>query len=100
MKEHDPTDLRGEEKRSEDIQLQAKVESLSEAEDIKWIMSSKRGRRIVRRLLEKAGVNRISFNTNAMQMAFNEGNRNQGNQLLAAALEHAPSKYIEMLEGN
>ena len=35
---------------------------------------SKRGRRIVWRFLERAGVYRLSFNTNAMAMAFAEGN--------------------------
>jgi hypothetical protein len=60
-------------------------------------MSSKRGRRIVHRQLDSAGVFRISFHTNALQMAFNEGNRNQGNALLALVTEHCPERYAELL---
>jgi hypothetical protein len=30
-------------------------------------------------------------------MAFNEGNRNQGNALLALVTEHCPDRYAELL---
>lgn len=60
-------------------------------------MTSKRGRRIVWRLLEEAGVFRISFNPNAMQMAFNEGNRNYGNKLLASIHALCPELYPVMV---
>lgn len=76
----------------------ARLAERREAEDIKWQMSSKRGRRIVNRLLQDAGVYRLSFSTNALQMSFNEGNRNTGLKLLAAITEHCPERYAEMLE--
>src|SRR4051812_32278604 len=79
------------------LKLRAQLAAQSEIEDIKWLMGSKRGRRIAHRLLESAGVFRISFHTNALQMAFNEGNRNQGNVLLALVTEHCPDKYAELL---
>ncbi|MET3122611.1 hypothetical protein AAKU67_002213 [Oxalobacteraceae bacterium GrIS 2.11] len=69
-----------------------------EVSDLKWFMSSARGRRIVNRLLQNAGVYRLSFHTNALQMSFNEGNRNAGLRLLAAITEHCPDRYTEMLE--
>ena len=69
-----------------------------EVADIKWLMSSARGRRIVNRQLQNAGVYRLSFNTNALQMSFNEGNRNAGLRLLAAITEHCPDRYSSMLE--
>lgn len=77
--------------------LRERLEAQSEVEDLKWLMSSKRGRRIVNRQLVSAGVFRISFTTNALQMAFNEGNRNQGNILLAMITEHCPDRYAELL---
>jgi hypothetical protein len=89
-----PTDI---EASREQTRLRATVAAQSEVEDIKWLMSSKRGRRIVHRLLESAGVFRISFNTNALQMAFNEGNRNQGNALLALVTNNCPDRYLELL---
>lgn len=81
----------------EQTRLRATVAAQFEVEDIKWLMSSKRGRRMVHRLLESAGVFRISFHTNALQMAFNEGNRNQGNALLALVTNHCPDRYLELL---
>ena len=76
----------------------ARLDELKDAEDTKWLMSSKRGRRIVNRLLQTAGVFRLSFHTNALQMSFNEGNRNTGLRLLAAITEHCPERYAEMIE--
>lgn len=81
----------------EKLKLRERLEAQSEVEDLKWLMSSKRGRRIVHRQLESAGVFRISFTTNALQMAFNEGNRNQGNVLLALITSHCPDRYAELL---
>lgn len=81
----------------EQVKLRAQLAAQSEIDDIKWLMSSKRGRRIVHRQLVSAGVFRISFHTNALQMAFNEGNRNLGNQLLALITEHCPDRYAELL---
>ena len=61
-------------------------------------MSNKRGRRVMYGLLERAGVWRLSFNTNALQMAFNEGNRNWGLSLTATVSEHCPEQYALMLK--
>lgn len=66
-------------------------------EDIKWLMSSPRGRRIAWWLLEKAGVNRTSFNNSGSVMAFNEGQRNIGLMVQAQIIELAPEAYMTML---
>jgi hypothetical protein len=92
-----PIDTATQEANREQVKLRHRLAALSEVDDIKWLMNSKRGRRIVHRLLESAGVFRISFHTNALQMAFNEGNRNQGNALLALVTEHCPDRYAELL---
>lgn len=76
----------------------ARLEQHREVEDLKWLMSNKRGRRIVYQLLEDAGVFRISFNTNALQMAFNEGARNSGLKILTTIVSHCPTRYAEMIE--
>lgn len=75
-----------------------KFEADLEISDLKWLMSNKRGRRFVCRLLERAGVWRLSFNTNALSMAFNEGTRNEGLRLLAQITEHCLDRYAEMLQ--
>ncbi|OZI58715.1 Bbp19 family protein [Bordetella genomosp. 1] len=72
-------------------------ELLIESDDLKWLMANRRGRRIVWRLLEQAGVFRSVFSTNAMEMAFKEGNRNGGLQLMSLVLGTCPERYAEML---
>ena len=94
----DPLDTEANEDDRKKREKLAQLAELREAEDIKWLMSSKRGRRIVNRLLQEAGVYRLSFHTNALQMSFNEGNRNTGLRLLAAITEHCPDRYAEMIE--
>lgn len=54
-----------------------------------WLMSGPRGRRIVWRALERAGVFRTSYSSDALAMAFAEGARNEGLRLLAA-VQHLP----------
>ena len=78
----------------------AKLAMRIEKEDVMWLMSGKRGRRVVHRLLESAGVYRLSFNTNALQMAFNEGMRNQGLAMVAKLMDYCPAQYAEMLTEN
>jgi hypothetical protein len=94
----DPTDLRAieQEKREADARLR-KIREV-EVADIKWLMSSRVGRRILCRLVERAGHFRSTFDRNAMQMAFNEGNRNLGNQFLDEVMEHCPELYPVMLK--
>ncbi len=91
-------DLRGQERKKASDELHERLERETEESDLKWLMSSKRGRRIVWRQLDRAGVFRLSFNTNAMSMAFAEGNRNEG--LRAMALIHAtcPELYPTMVK--
>ncbi len=73
---------------------------LAEIEDFKFVVSDKRGRRFVRRLLENAGVFRLSFNaTNESSTAFNEGARNQGLALLNEITEVAPEHLTEIMTG-
>lgn len=98
MANHDPTDPEGLESNHRERAERQRLEAQSEAGDLKWLMSSKRGRRIVWRLLEQAGVFRLSFNTNAMQMAFAEGNRNGGLRMLAQIHANCPDLYPVMLK--
>ena len=78
-------------------QDRARSDADLEVGDLKWLMSNKRGRRFIYRLLESAGVWRTSFNTNALVMSFNEGARNQGLKLVAQLTEHCPERYNEMI---
>lgn len=98
MSNYDPLDLKGQEKQKGERKVAAKIDRENEEADIKWLMSSKRGRRVVWRLLEQAGVFRLSFNTNAMAMSFAEGNRNYGLQILSLIHTLCPELYPTMIK--
>jgi hypothetical protein len=93
----DPTDLRSQDKQRDDAQQRARLQAENEAEDFKWLMANKRGRRIIWRLLERTGVFRTSFRLNN-EMAFLEGQRNVGLILLDAIHAHCPDAYLTMLK--
>lgn len=69
-------------------------------EDIKWLMSSEVGRRIAWRIVDRAGVFRISFNTNALAMAFSEGCRNEGLKMIMDINRLCPELYQQMVTEN
>lgn len=98
MTDHDPLDIREQERTQAEHATRDRLSRESEEADTKWLMSSKRGRRIVWRLLDQCGVFRLSFNTNAMAMAFAEGNRNVGNSMLARIHAVCPELYPTMLK--
>lgn len=98
--ELDPMDIHANRQADEEHQQKALRDEELEVDDLKWMMSNKRGRRIVFRMLDSAGVWRISFNTNALQMAFNEGTRNAGLRLVNLVTTHCPSNFTKMMEEN
>jgi len=62
------------------------------------LMEDPAGRRWVRNTLAACHVWDTSFATNAIRMAFLEGERNQGLRLQAEIAEAAPEQFIEMLK--
>ena len=98
MSDHDPLDTTSLDKARKEVSTKDKLTQQSEVEDIKWLMSSTRGRRMVWRQLERAGVYRLSFNTNSMTMAFAEGARNEGLRLLSLIHVNCSELYTTMLK--
>ncbi len=98
MNNYDPLDTREQDRAKTDKETRDKIESENEEIDIKWLMKSKQGRRIIWRLLDQSGVFRLSFNSNSMTMAFNEGQRNFGNRTLAMIHILCPELYSTMLK--
>ena len=68
------------------------------AADFLWLMRDVRGRRIVWRQLSDAGVFQQSFNPDAMTMAFKEGRRASGLQLLGQVHTLCPDLYTTMMK--
>lgn len=95
---HDPTDTQAEQKANEAKALKADLKREDEAEDVRWLMGSPRGRRMVRRLLDRSGVYQPSFAPNALEMAFKEGHRNYGCWLLTTVSSHCPDLYLLLLK--
>jgi hypothetical protein len=95
---YDAFDIALQEATREAAEDRAKLKARIEIEDLKRVMGNKPGRRFVYGLLERAGVWRLSFHTNALQMAFNEGNRNEGLALLAKMMAHCPDLHAQMLK--
>lgn len=97
MSSFDPTDLRAQEKALADQSERNKLTTQTEAEDFKWLMGNKRGRRYMWRLLELTGVYRSSFTGNS-ETFFREGMRNVGLTLLNQIHQVTPDQFAVMLK--
>lgn len=97
MSNYDPLDLRGQERAKEQSDEVRKLSIDQEKMDMQWLMGSKRGRRIMWRLLERTGVYRSSFTGNS-ETFFREGQRNVGLMLMAQVHEVCPDQYAVMLK--
>ncbi len=97
MSKNDPLDLRGQERQREDKDRTRKLERDQEAADFGFLMSDKRGRRFIWRMLELTGVYRSSFTGNS-ETFFREGARNVGLKLISDIHEFAPDSYTTMLD--
>lgn len=98
MQGYDPLDTEVTDKARSDSSARDKLAQKTEAEDLKWLMSSKQGRRTVARILERAGIYRLSFNTNSMTMAFAEGARSEGLYFRSLLLRYCPDMFHTMLK--
>lgn len=74
----------------------AQLARQTEIDDLLWLMSDKRGRRYVWRLLERAGIYHPTFTGEALSSAYKEGQRNQGLKVLGEVIEHCPERFSEM----
>ena len=100
MSEYDPIDVQAQEAARESQDRERRLSKDTEESDMKYLMRNKQGRRIVWRLLERAGVFRSVFNTNAMAMSFAEGRRDYGLHTLALVHGACPEMFPVMLKEN
>lgn len=71
-----------------------------EAGDLRWLMSSKRGRRFVARLLSKTGVFSSEVIANDRLAAVHDGRRAVGLDLWRLARKHCPELIAPTLTEN
>ena len=98
MADYEPTDLAERDAANEERSQTNQRERQDEIGDFKWLMGQKRGRRIVRRLLDFTGINRSSFSNSGSQTFFNEGQRNVGLKLLLMINSDCTDEYVLMLK--
>lgn len=94
----DPTDLRGQDRAAQKSQLELKAEQHKEIEDFQLLMGSAWGRRLMFRLLERAGIYRLSFTSNGAYTSFNEGQRNIGLYYIDLINTHCLEEFVLMLK--
>lgn len=98
MNNHNPFELAEQEAEKHERNKRARDTAYLASEDMKWLMGSKRGRRIAFRVLERTGMYRSSYSDKALLTAFNEGQRNVGLVLMAQIHEVAPESYTLMMK--
>ncbi len=98
MSEFDPIDAEDQAASKKKLAEEQALANETAIADFKWLMADTRGRRIVWRQLGESGVFASSYHPTAMQMAFNEGKRNDGIKLLAKVHEHCPELYSTMMK--
>lgn len=96
MSDFDPTDIQANEERENEAKAKAARIANQEVEDLKWLMSDKRGRRIMYNLLAFTGVFRNPFTGNS-ETFFRCGMMNVGQKYLGDINEHAPERYNQMV---
>lgn len=74
----------------------AQIQRLRELDDLAYVMSDPRGRRVLSRVQGFCRVFESLFDANALVMAHREGQRNVGLWLTAEMTEAAPAQFLEM----
>lgn len=100
MTHYDPLDTVGNEERKAEAQAEADRTVEQAIEDLKWLMSDKRGRRIMWDLLALTGVFRNPFKGERNATDFRCGEMNIGHVYLGDINLHAPERYNQMVQEN
>ena len=95
-KEYDPLDTQAREKNLLEKSEKQALQASKEVDDVRWLMSEERGRRLMWGLLTTAGVFRTSY-TGDNGTFFREGERNVGLRYLALIHAHCPDAYNAMV---
>lgn len=98
LSDHDPFDLDQQELRDDIRRVASQLASETDDADFVWLMSGPRGRRIARRLLDRAGIFRTSFHPNTMEMSRQEGAKQTGYWVLAQIDRLCPQEYTRMMQ--
>lgn len=95
---YDPHRTKDQQRQHELDEARAKLKAQQEVDDLRWLLEQKAGRRVVWRWLERSGVFRNPYHPSGSQVAFNCGEMNQGQRMLAEVMEHVPEAFILMMQ--
>lgn len=98
MTEPDPTDIAGQEAARSNADTEQALARRAECDDLTWLLSDKRGRRVMWRLLAQCGVFRNAFAGDPNLTIFRTGEQNIGHWLLAEIHAVAPETYGKMVK--
>ncbi|EKS6746827.1 TPA: hypothetical protein JAX36_001410 [Enterobacter cloacae subsp. cloacae] len=84
------------EERKTELEARQQILAQRDIDDIKFVMDSEQGRRVVWGLLEKGQVFGTCFNVDPNITAFNEGQRNLALVLFQRVMTHCPDQYLKM----
>lgn len=97
-RDFDPLDVRAQEAAESQADDAKRLQQQIDADDFLWLMSDKRGRRLMwRQLLEPTGVFRNPFTGNS-ETYFRCGEMNVGQRLMAKIHELCPEQYHLMVK--
>lgn len=66
-------------------------------DDLRWVMSTAQGRRLIAAILAQCGANRISFSDSDRITSFNEGSRNIALMLQADLEQACPDLHLKLM---
>ena len=89
------TEFYDDERRAE-AETKQKLLAEREISDIRFVMGSEQGRRVIWSLLEKGQVFGSCFTVDPQVTAFNEGQRNLALVLFQRVMAHCPDQYLVM----
>jgi hypothetical protein len=93
---YDPLDLKRQEQERRDHDTRQRIARQNEAADIRWLMDSERGRRLMWGWLTFCGLYRTPFDASTAQQSFNCGMHNVALMLNASVMEHCPDLALQM----
>ncbi|POP42145.1 hypothetical protein CHU32_21085 [Superficieibacter electus] len=92
------TDIWEEEKLTAQQERAIQEREERDAEDIRYVMATERGRRVVWNLLEQGKVFASTFAVEPHVTSFNEGQRNVSLALFSRVMAVCPELYLKMAE--